>query len=36
MFSEGYVTYLNYARSLIAGVYEEVGWTVDADNHLKK
>nr|XP_036673722.1 glutamyl aminopeptidase-like [Drosophila suzukii] len=35
MFSEGYVTYLNYARSLIAGVYEEVGWTVDADNHLK-
>jgi len=36
MFSEGYVTYLTYARSLIAGVYEEVGWTVDADSHLKK
>lgn len=36
MFSEGYVSYLTYARSLIAGVYEEVGWTVDADNHLKK
>ncbi|XP_033165698.1 glutamyl aminopeptidase [Drosophila mauritiana] len=35
MFSEGYVSYLTYARSLIAGVYEEVGWTVDADNHLK-
>ncbi|XP_039494016.1 glutamyl aminopeptidase [Drosophila santomea] len=35
MFSEGYVSYLTYARSLIAGVYEEVGWTVDADDHLK-
>ncbi|XP_017084638.2 glutamyl aminopeptidase [Drosophila eugracilis] len=35
MFSEGYVSYLTYARSLIAGVYEEVGWTVDADNHLR-
>ncbi|EDW42337.1 glutamyl aminopeptidase [Drosophila sechellia] len=35
MFSEGYISYLTYARSLIAGVYEEVGWTVDADNHLK-
>lgn len=30
------MSYLTYARSLIAGVYEEVGWTVDADNHLKK
>ncbi|XP_016980391.2 glutamyl aminopeptidase [Drosophila rhopaloa] len=35
MFSEGYVSYLSYARTLITGVYEEVGWTVDANNHLK-
>ncbi|XP_026839621.1 glutamyl aminopeptidase [Drosophila erecta] len=35
MFSEGYVSYLTYARSLIAGVYGEVGWTVDANDHLR-
>ncbi|XP_017111880.1 glutamyl aminopeptidase [Drosophila elegans] len=35
MFSEGYVSFVTYARSLLTGVYEEVGWTVDANNHLK-
>ncbi|XP_052840444.1 glutamyl aminopeptidase [Drosophila gunungcola] len=35
MFSEGYVSFLTYARSLLTGVYDEVGWTVDANNHLK-
>ncbi|XP_032306951.1 glutamyl aminopeptidase [Drosophila ananassae] len=35
MYSEGYVTFLAYARSILNGVYNEVGWTVDADNHLR-
>ncbi|KAH8247669.1 hypothetical protein KR038_007750 [Drosophila bunnanda] len=35
MFSEGYVSYLTYARSLLTTIYQEVGWTVDANNHLR-
>ncbi|BFF90743.1 glutamyl aminopeptidase [Drosophila madeirensis] len=34
MFNEGYVSYLTYARTLVESVYQEVGWTVDANNHL--
>lgn len=34
--TESYVSYLNYARSLINKVYQEVTWNVDEDNHLKK
>lgn len=36
MYSDVYVTYLTYARSILNGVYNEVGWTVDADNHSRK
>lgn len=36
MFSDGYVSYLSYARTLLTNAYNTVGWTVDADNHLKK
>lgn len=36
MFSDSYVSYLTYARTLLTNVYNEVGWTVDADDHLKK
>lgn len=36
MFSEGYPSYLAYARSLLGSIYQEVGWTVDANNHLRK
>ncbi|KAH8312022.1 hypothetical protein KR044_009052 [Drosophila immigrans] len=35
MYSDSYASYLSYARSLLTKVYAEVGWTVDADNHLK-
>ncbi|XP_032593297.1 glutamyl aminopeptidase-like [Drosophila grimshawi] len=35
MFTESYVSYLTYARTLLTNVYQEVGWTVDANNHLK-
>ncbi|XP_030559529.1 glutamyl aminopeptidase-like [Drosophila novamexicana] len=34
MFTESYVSYLSYARTLLTNVYKEVGWTVDKDNHL--
>ncbi|XP_017144401.1 glutamyl aminopeptidase [Drosophila miranda] len=34
MFNEGYVSYLTYARTLVDSVYQEVGWSVDANNHL--
>lgn len=36
MFSDSYVPYLSYARTLLTNAYSTVGWTVDADNHLKK
>lgn len=36
MYSDSYVSYLTYARQLLTNVYNEVGWTVDANNHLKK
>lgn len=36
MFSDSYVPYLSYARTLLTNAYNTVGWTVDADNHLKK
>lgn len=36
MFSDSYVSYLTYARTLLTNAYNEVGWTVDADDHLKK
>ncbi|KAH8273104.1 hypothetical protein KR018_001060 [Drosophila ironensis] len=35
MFSEVYVTYLSYGRSILSSVYNDVGWTVDANNHLR-
>ncbi|XP_043068195.2 glutamyl aminopeptidase [Drosophila bipectinata] len=35
MYSDGYVTFLTYARSILNGVYNDVGWSVDADNHLR-
>ncbi|KAM8706831.1 hypothetical protein ACLKA7_011000 [Drosophila subpalustris] len=35
MYTDSYVSYLDYARQLLTNVYKEVGWTVDADNHLK-
>ncbi|XP_017845078.2 LOW QUALITY PROTEIN: glutamyl aminopeptidase [Drosophila busckii] len=35
MYSESYASYLTYARSLLTNVYKNVGWTVDANNHLK-
>ncbi|KAH8382119.1 hypothetical protein KR009_002030 [Drosophila setifemur] len=35
MFTEGYVAFLTYARSIINSVYNDVGWTVDANNHLR-
>ncbi|KAH8399402.1 hypothetical protein KR215_009736, partial [Drosophila sulfurigaster] len=34
-YTDSYSSYLTYARSILANVYSEVGWTVDADNHLK-
>jgi len=36
MYTDSYVSYLTYARTLLTNVYKEVGWTVDANNHLKK
>ncbi|KAH8358639.1 hypothetical protein KR093_001496, partial [Drosophila rubida] len=35
MYTDSYASYLSYAQSLLAKIYTEVGWTVDADNHLK-
>ncbi|XP_023035875.2 uncharacterized protein LOC6650874 [Drosophila willistoni] len=35
MYDDSYVAYLNYARSVVITVYQEVGWTVDADDHLR-
>ncbi|XP_022221899.2 glutamyl aminopeptidase [Drosophila obscura] len=34
MFDEGYVSYLTYAKTLVDSVYQELGWTVSATNHL--
>ena len=36
MYSESYVPYLTYARTLLTNVYKNVGWTVETDNHLGK
>lgn len=36
MFTDTYKNYLEYGHSLIRKVYNEVGWTVDEENHLKK
>ncbi|XP_030370508.1 glutamyl aminopeptidase [Scaptodrosophila lebanonensis] len=35
MYSQVYVDYLNHARVLLQSVYADVGWTIDADNHLR-
>ncbi|KAH8409851.1 hypothetical protein KR222_009893, partial [Zaprionus bogoriensis] len=35
MYTDSYVPYLSYARTLLTNVYNDVGWTVDADNHLR-
>ncbi|XP_062127173.1 glutamyl aminopeptidase [Drosophila sulfurigaster albostrigata] len=35
MYTDSYVSYINYARYLLTNIYSEVGWTVDADDHLK-
>ncbi|KAH8409848.1 hypothetical protein KR222_009894, partial [Zaprionus bogoriensis] len=35
MYTESYASYLSYARTLLTKVYNEVGWTVDTDNHLR-
>ncbi|KAH8358636.1 hypothetical protein KR093_001495, partial [Drosophila rubida] len=35
MYTDSYAYYLSYAQSLLTKIYRDVGWTVDADNHLK-
>ncbi|XP_017874509.1 PREDICTED: glutamyl aminopeptidase [Drosophila arizonae] len=34
MFTDTYVDYMSYARTLLTNVYNQVGWTVEQDNHL--
>lgn len=36
IFTDSYLDFLQYARSLINKVYQEVTWTVDEENHLRK
>lgn len=36
IFTDTYMDYLQYARGLIKKIYQEVTWTVDEDNHLRK
>ncbi|KAH8312019.1 hypothetical protein KR044_009051, partial [Drosophila immigrans] len=35
MYIDNYVSFVSYARELFSNVYADVGWTVDADNHLR-
>lgn len=36
MFTDTFVDYMSYARTLLTNIYNQVGWTVEQDNHLGK